>query len=425
MKVGIIGAGFSGLSSAHKLAKNGAEVTVFEMDEKPGGLAAGFERAVWKWSLEKHYHHWFYSDMSARNLAKEIGQEVVIGPTKTSTFLDGDIFQLDSPLSLLRFGRISFWQRMRTGIVLAYLKLTPFWKPLEGVTAKEFLEKYMGEESWRVLWQPLFQKKFSAYADSIPASWFWARIKKRSIKLCYPAGGFLSFAKKLEKEIKKLNGKFLYGTKVESVEKDGEKLFVKTEKEKYNFDSVICTLPSFLFLKVVKGLPESYIQNLSSLKGLGAVNLVLSLRRKFLSDGTYWLSIGELKFPFLAVVEHTNFMMSSNYGGENIVYIGKYLSNNHEYFQKDANSLLAEYMPYLKKINPSFSKDWIIGSWVFKTPFAQPIVPLNYSKIMPSMETPIANLFLANIEQVYPWDRGTNYAIELGEKAAEMVLKSG
>jgi hypothetical protein len=44
---------------------------------------------------------------------------------------------------------------------------------------------------------------------------------------------------------------------------------------------------------------------------------------------------------------------------------------------------------------------------------------------MPSMETPIANLFLANIEQVYPWDRGTNYAIELGEKAAEMVLKSG
>jgi protoporphyrinogen oxidase len=425
MKVGIIGAGFSGLSSAYKLAKNGAEVTVFEMDEKPGGLAVGFEKTGWKWSLEKHYHHWFYSDMAARNLAKEIGQEVVIEPTKTSTFLDGDIFQLDSPLSLLRFGRISFWERMRTGIVLAYFKLTPFWKPLERITTKEFLEKYMGEESWRVLWEPLFQKKFSAYADSIPASWFWARIKKRSIKLCYPAGGFLSFAKKLEKEIKKLNGKFLYGTKVESVEKDGEKLFVKTEKEKYNFDSVICTLPSFLFLKVVKGLSESYIQNLSSLKGLGAVNLVLSLRRKFLSDGTYWLSIGEMKFPFLAIVEHTNFMKSSNYGGENIVYIGKYLSNNHEYFQKDANSLLAEYMPYLKKINPSFSKDWIIGSWVFKTPFAQPIVSLNYSKIMPSMETPIANLFLANIEQVYPWDRGTNYAIELGEKAAEMVLKSG
>jgi len=178
-------------------------------------------------------------------------------------------------------------------------------------------------------------------------------------------------------------------------------------------------------LQVAKGLPEDYTQNLSSLKGLGAVNLVLSLKRKFLSDGTYWLSIGETKFPFLAVVEHTNFMQSSNYGGENIIYIGNYLPNNHEYFQKDADFLLSEYMPYLKKINPSFSRDLVIGSWVFKAPFAQPIVPLNYSKLMPSMETPIENLYLANIEQVYPWDRGTNYAIELGEKAARMVLKSG
>jgi len=114
MKVGIIGAGFSGLAAAYKLARKGAEVTVFEMDDKPGGLAVGFEKPGWKWSLEKHYHHWFYSDMSARNLAGEIGQEVVIEPTKTSTFLDGGIFQLDSPLSLLRFGRISFWQRLRT-----------------------------------------------------------------------------------------------------------------------------------------------------------------------------------------------------------------------------------------------------------------------------------------------------------------------
>lgn len=425
MKVGIIGAGFSGLAAAYKLAKKGAEVTVFEMDEKPGGLAVGFEKSDWKWTLEKHYHHWFYSDMAARGLAKEIGQEVVIEATKTSTFLDAGIFQLDSPISLLKFGRISLLERLRTGIVLAYLKLTPFWKPLEKVTTKNFLEKYMGGASWKVLWQPLFQKKFSSYANSIPASWFWARIKKRSTRLCYPAGGFLSFAKKLEKAAKAHNGKFLYKTRVESIEKEGDKLVVKTEKEKYLFDRVICTLPSFLFLRIVKGLPENYIQSLSSLKGLGAVNLVLSLKQKFLSDGTYWLSIGETKFPFLAVVEHTNFMKSSNYGGGNILYIGNYLPGNHEYFQKDENSLLAEYLPYLKKINPSFSKEWVSGSWVFKAPFAQPIVPLNYSKIMPSMKTPIDKLFLANIEQVYPWDRGTNYAIELGEKAARMVLKSG
>ena len=32
------------------------------------------------------------------------------------------------------------------------------------------------------------------------------------------------------------------------------------------------------------------------------------------------------------------------------------------------------------------------------------------------------NVFLANIQQVYPWDRGTNYAVELGQKAAKLIV---
>src|SRR3989304_1241773 len=141
MKVGIIGAGFSGLAAAYKLARKGAEVTVFEMDDKPGGLAVGFEKPGWKWSLEKHYHHWFYSDMAARNLAGEIGQEVVIEPTKTSTFLDGGISQLDSPLSLLRFGRVSFLERLRTGIVLAKNQKKKYKAVLSGRRISVFCKK--------------------------------------------------------------------------------------------------------------------------------------------------------------------------------------------------------------------------------------------------------------------------------------------
>lgn len=179
MKVAIIGAGFAGLSAACRLAKKGMDVTVFELEDKPGGLAVGFREPGWKWSLEKHYHHWFFSDWTVRNLAKEVGHEVVIIPTKASTFIDGKTYQLDSPISLLRFDKISLIERLRVGAVLAYLKISPFWKGLEGITAKEFLIRFMGENSWRILWEPLFEKKFSIYADKIPASWFWARIKKK------------------------------------------------------------------------------------------------------------------------------------------------------------------------------------------------------------------------------------------------------
>ena len=83
--------------------------------------------------------------------------------------------------------------------------------------------------------------------------------------------------------------------------------------------------------------------------------------------------------------------------------------------------MLQRFDPFLKKINTHY-KEHLIGMKLFKAPFAQPIIPVNYSTMLPPMETPLPNVILANIEQVYPWDRGTNYAVELGQKAAMRLL---
>ena len=94
MKIGIIGAGFTGLSAAYYLAQKGYDVTVFEKDEKPGGLAVGYRGKEWDWSLEKHYHHWFTNDKFILGLAKEIGHRVITRRPKTSVYVDGKIYQL-------------------------------------------------------------------------------------------------------------------------------------------------------------------------------------------------------------------------------------------------------------------------------------------------------------------------------------------
>ena len=423
MKIGIIGAGFGGLSAGYLLSKEGFDVTIIEADEKPGGLAVGFKEPGWKWSIEKHYHHWFYSDWAIRNLAKEVRHKVIFERPKTSTYIDGEVYQLDSPTSLLRFSKLPMLDRLRIGAVLGYLKVMPDWRSLEAITAERFLKKYMGEVSWRILWQPLFEKKFSEYANKIPASWFWARIKKRSAKLGYPQGGYLSFAETLSKRIED-NGEIIYKTIVKSIETKNGGFEVVTDKEKFDFDRVICTLPSSLFLKVTKNLPERYKERLMGLKGLGAINLMLSLKKQFLDDGTYWLNVNERDFPFLGVIEHTNFMNKGYYGDEHMIYVGNYLPVGHRYYQVSAGDLLEEFLPFLEKINPGFSRKWVNKAYLFKTPFAQPIIPLNYSKKVPPISTPIKNLYLANIQQVYPWDRGTNYAVELGEKAADLVIQS-
>ncbi len=404
MKIAIIGAGFTGLAAALRLTRSGHQVMVFEKDSQPGGLAIGFSDPKWKWNLERHYHHWFTSDWAVRNLASEIGHPVVARRPITSTYIGGQIYQLDSLTSLLKFPALPVVDRLRVGMVLAYLRLTPWWQPLENLTAEDFLKRTMGERAWQVMWQPLFAGKFGQYADQISAAWFWGRIAKRSATLLYPQGGFQSFADSLATAVQKLGAKFNYGVAI-------DKITDLTDK----FDKVICTLPTPLFSRI-SGLQYP------GLSGLGAVNLVLALEKPFLKD-IYWLNINDRSFPFISVVEHTNFMDAANYGGEHIIYIGNYVSADHRYFVQSAAQLLKLFMPYLQKINPQFKSGWIRKSWVFKAPFAQPVVTTRYSRFIPSIYTSISNLYLANIQQVYPWDRGTNYAVELGQRVADLCLK--
>jgi protoporphyrinogen oxidase len=424
MKIGIIGAGFTGLSAAYRISKAGENVSLFESEPNPGGLAAGFRVKGWEWALEEHYHHWFTSDWSVRNLAKEMGHEVKFFRPKTSVLIRDGIFQLDSPFSLLKFPYLPLLDRIRTGAVLAYLKMTPFWKMLEGKTAESYLRKTMGDRSWDIIWKPLFVGKFGNYASSIPASWFWARIKKRSASLGYPDGGFGSFANSICKRIKEMNGEIYFNSNIVSVlKKDNRFLLTLSDGKSLEFDKIICTLPSFIFTKITYDLPKSYVSSLKTLKSLSAITLILVIKEKFLKDGTYWINVNDRTYPFLAVVEHTNFIDPKYYNGERIIYIGNYLPQDHEYLDYSKEKLIETFLPYLKRINNKFSKFWIINSFLFSAKYAQPIIPLNYSKEIPSMVTPIDGLYLANIQQVYPWDRGTNYAVELGNKVADLVLK--
>lgn len=425
MKIGIIGAGFSGLAAAYYLQKKGHSVVLFERDEKPGGLAIGYKEDAWNWTLEQHYHHWFTNDKFILNLAREIDHKVIIKRPKTSSFVEDKIFQLDSPLSLLKFPKLTLIARLRMGLSLAVLRYNPFWKPLEKVKAEPFLRKMMGKTGYQKLWEPLMVNKLGKYSSIVSLAWFWARVYKRTPSLAYPEGGFLKFATHLENVIKQKGGEFHYGTEVSQLTV-GTKPLVKfkkingTKTESETFDAVIVTIPSPLFIRITPQLPKTYIKKLQKLKGIGAINLILRLKNSFFKDGTYWLSMCDLKSPILAIVEHTNFMHKKNYNNEHLVYIGNYMETTDPRFSMSEKELLTLYEPWLKKINPNY-KQQTINHKLFRAPFAQPIIPINYSKAIPPFTTPLKNVYLANIQQVYPWDRGTNYAVELGKKVTDFI----
>ncbi len=423
MKIGIIGGGFTGLGAANYLKNH--DVTIFESSDKVGGLSSGFKMPEWNWPIDNAIHHWFTTDSEALNLAKEIGMEknLIIKNTKAACFYKGKIAELDSPLSVLKYPFISIMNRFRLGLIMAYLKIINSWKKLEKETATVFIKKTMGEEVFRIIWEPLFLGKFEKYADKINAAWFWARIHSRTKNLAYIEGGFQTFANELAEKIKKQGAKIILNADVKEVTKKDNKFEVIVNDKKILFDYVLLATPLPVALKLYKEFPKEYLKKYGKLKIIGAQYFVLELEKQFLKD-VYWLNINEHGFPFMMIAEHTNFVDKKNYNNKHMIWVGKYLDHDNPLWSMSEEELLEKIIPFLKKINPEFDKTWIKRSFLTRFKYAQPIMIKNYSKLVPSIKTPIPGLYLANMNNVYPWDRGTNYALKIGKEVAIEMEKT-
>jgi protoporphyrinogen oxidase len=425
MRIGIIGAGFTGLSAALKLQQEGHSVSLIEQESIPGGLAIGFQQKNWKWPLEKHYHHIFKSDSAILSLAKRVDYTFRFYRPNTSSLVDNEIIQLDSPTKLLLFPKLSIIERIRMACVLGYLKYLANWKQLEQYKAHNWLIKTMGDKGYSMLWEPLLKSKFGTEYKDISLAWFWARIKARTTELGYPDKGFQSFADTLAQKIISQGGLIQYNSRATNITTKHNIHIISYihngKKHEEEFDYILVTVPNIIFAGIAPELPETYKKKLREFKGVGAVNLVLELSQPFFQNNVYWLSICEQKYPFLAAVEHTNFINKSHYGNKYILYIGNYIPHGHKYFAMSKEDILKEYDPYLRNFNPDYKKS-IQNIFKFPVPFAQPIVTPNFSKKILPFETPVKGIFLANMQQVYPWDRGTNFAVETGETAAAEII---
>jgi len=427
MKIGIIGAGFGGMAAAYDLRKAGHEVTVFEAAGFVGGLASGFKEPYWDWSVEKFYHHWFASDKHMLGLIEELGlSDGVIFPRPYTVLLyKGKWYPFDSILKALLFPGLGFGlNKIRFGLVGLYLRLTNNWKPFERVTVEEWMRKWAGKKVYEQMWQPLVIGKFGPHYKDVNMAWMWARLKARTTRLGTFKGGFQAFADRFAEILRERGVEIRLGAKVESIKRKQAGLSVRSEVGVESFDQVLVTTSPNLMAKLCPELPESYLKGLLELKSMGAVVVVLSLKHQLSEQGYYWFSLPKGEgFPFLALVEHTNFVSPEHFGGDHILYAGDYLVPGHEYFSLSDDELLERFAPAFKRINPKFALDWVKKVWVFKTNYAQPVPLMNHSKNIPSIETPVEGLYFASMSQVYPWDRGTNFAVEIGRRAARLMIE--
>jgi protoporphyrinogen oxidase len=429
MKIAIIGAGYAGMSAAYDLIRARHAVTIFESADHPGGLASGFKEPHWDWSVEHFYHHWFASDQHMLGLIEELGlsRKVLFPRPYTVLLYNGKWYPFDSiPQAILFPGLGWGLNKIRFGLVGLYLRLTNNWQALEKTTVDAWMRKWAGEKVYQMMWEPMLIGKFGPYYKEVNMAWFWARIHARTTKLGTYQGGFQAFADDFAAILEDLGVEIRYQTRVRHIEPaPGGGLTIETESGSQDFDRVLSTTSPGLMAKLAPALPAAYLDGLLKLKHMGAVVMTLSLKHQLSEQGYYWFNIPKSAgFPFLAVVEHTNYVSPEHFGGDHILYCGDYLELGHEYFDLSDAELLERFIPGIQRINPAFDRDWINKFWVYRTQYAQPVPLLNHSQNIPAIQTPIPGLYFASMSQVYPWDRGTNFAVEIGRKAAAMMMAS-
>ena len=455
MRIAVIGAGVAGLTAAHRLTRDGHSCDVYERWPGLGGQAATLDVGGGV-RLERYYHHLFTSDRHIADLHDELGlhDELEWHDSSVAFFARGRQWPFVTPLDLLRFGPLPFPSRVRMGAaVLALQRFAGDRAPFERVTARAWIERRMGRAAWEAVWGPLLRGKFGDRADDIAMVWLWSKLRlrrqvageeARREKLGYPRSSWETLLQALERSIATHGGRVLIDRPAVGITADGDR-FLVTPGESGSFraghdprrfapagaperyDRVLATVPNDVFEcllapELAVRVGERYLGRLRGIEYFTALCLLLELDRPL--SPYYWTNVADRDLPFVGLIEHTNFIHPDRYAGRRFLYVANYLPAGHELLGLTADELLARYEPGLRRVNLAFSRAWVKGMWLHREPAAQPLVTVGYADRIPPLKTPVTGLVLANTTQIYPEDRGTNYAVRLGDDAAQAVLEA-
>ncbi len=430
-EIAIVGAGLAGLTAALRLTHAGYRVRVFERYPRPGGLARALD--VGGEPLEAFYHHIFTTDTDYIAMAKELGldDEIEWLPSKMGIWADDLLWEFGTPASLLRFGPMRMIDKFRFGLSTLWLQRQKDPGPFESVTAADWIRRHQGERTWKAVWGPLLYQKFADDAERVAMVWLWRKISLRGRSrsrsgmgecLGYMRGSFIRLVEALVAKIEAAGGTFHLTEEVRRVETDGDGFSIVTRRGSHHASKVLVAAPIPDHLAVAGHLlADDERDALTRLRATGAICTILELEQSL--TPFYWLNIADPEMPFGGLIEHTNYIPSERYGGRIVLYISNYLYTDHELYKAPKSTVLGHYIPHLQRINPAFEPSWIQASHHFRADYAQPVVTTGYRNQIPRMRTSVPGLYLCSMAQIFPEDRGQNYAIAYGDKVSKIMLE--
>jgi len=427
-RIAVVGGGLAGLVAADRLLASGFPVTVFEKWPEAGGLVGVVDTG--QDPLERYYHHLFTTDVDYVDLAREFGLDGEIEwlPSKMGIYSQERLWDFGTPVSLLKFSPLGLAGRLQLALSTLKLRQRRDWREIEGETAAGWLRKNGFGKVYDVVWGPLLHQKYGPAAEEIGLVWLWGKIALRTRsrdksglgeRLGYMKGSFGRVVEALLARVKERGGELRTSRPVKVVRRADGKLSVEFTGGNEAFDTVLSTIAIPELLKIAADLPGETRAAWGAIRYAHALCPLLELDRPF--HPYYWTNVADETMPFGGVIEHTNFIPRERYAGKHLLYLSDYVLPDDPKWRMRDEQLWGIYLPALARINPRFESGWIAKKLISRAEYAQPIVPANYSKLVPPMKTPVPGLYSACMAQIYPEDRGQNYAVRIGRQAAELV----
>lgn len=422
----VIGGGISGLTAAHKLSKDGNEVTLIESSNQLGGLGTFFKYQD-KW-IDKFYHCQMPSDEPLLDLINQVGltDQLYWKPTRMGFSVDGKRYSFNGPVDLLKFNPLSFFNRIRFGASSLLIRQLGKGKDLDNTRIEDWFTQLYGKDVWNKILEPLFRSKFGSHAGNLPALYIWQRLgrEKNKSKRGYLKTGLKGFIDALEKSIVANGGEILLNSKVNKLYENGNAVTVNLENgNNLKGDWIISTVPIPILKRI---LPEEQHKEfeLPHLTYQGVVNALFFLKKPL--DNFYWQPVVNSNTEFDGVVEMSELVNIEQYNNQYLTYTMKYCSKDSELFKEDNESIAERWKKQLQNLfsDLPLTDNDIIDIKIFKAPFVEPIYPLGYSKLKPKIQSGNSKILLATSAQVYPSITSWNSSVDLANKVVDYIYQN-
>jgi protoporphyrinogen oxidase len=369
-----------------------------------------------------------------RRLCEDLGiaDQLRFRETRSTFYVDGGLYSMNSLLEFLLFKPLSPYQRLRLGGTIALAQFYRDWQSLERVPLRDWLVRLGGRGVFERLWGPMLDAKFDGQWAQTRATWMWSRlVRMKSTReganqreqSGHLVGGYKTLLTAMARVIEQAGGRIHLRTPVDSVRvQQGRATGVIVRGEERAYDQVVVTMQGPVARRLLAGAPTEYLARLDAIRYLGIVCPLMVLDRPL--TGTWVVNIADRRLPLTGVIETTAYIDPALVGGHHLVYLPKYTAPGSPWLQRSDAEIRQEWLAAVKQMVPSFDEGSVRYFLVHREQYVEPLHPVG-GAAMPGIETPVPGLYLATTAQIYPaLTNGESVTVHAATAAATMLRQA-